>query len=86
MEGAVDGGADGIDEVIAVAEADFALGGVDVDIDFFRREVDEEDDDGAVVADGPCFAEGVLDLRGGGGAAVDKDVLLGGAAADEVRL
>ena len=85
-EGDRERGLDGGDERGAVAEAHLPLRGVDVHVDERGGQVDEEQDDGFGVARGPGLADGVLDLGRGGGAAVDEDVLLGGAGTGEVGL
>ena len=74
-------GADGVaDEVVdeaGLAEADFGLGGVDVDVDLLRRHLEEEQDDGVRggwedVAVG--LVEGVEDELVADEALVDEDV------------
>ena len=76
-----EGGADGVaDEVVdeaGLAEADFGLGGVDVDVDLLRGHLEEEEDDGEDggrddVAVG--LGEGVEDELVADEALVDEDV------------
>ena len=76
-----EGGADGVaDEVVdeaRLAEADFGLGGVDVDVDLLRGHLEEEQDDGERggrddVAVG--LGEGVEDEAVADEALVDEDV------------
>ena len=70
-----------------VAEADLALGRMDVDVDLVRRQVDEDDGGRAGVA---CaarigFAQGVGDRGRRGRASVDEDVLVAPRGRREVR-
>ena len=82
MEGEDDGLAHGG----GLAEADLALGGVDVDVDRGGVEVEEEEEDGAAagVERRVGLAHGRVDGRGGGGAAVDEEELLGAVRAGAV--
>ena len=74
---------DGVAHGAERAEAHFALGGVDVDVDLLGRQVEEEEHDGlaALRQVRVGLADGGLDDRRGGGAAVHEDVLPGGVAA-----
>jgi len=63
-----------------VAEADFFFGGVDVDVDGFGGELNEEEEGGVAAASDEGvvdFVDGVVDDGGGGGALVDEDELVG---------
>lgn len=61
-----DGGHDGFDDVIFVEEVDFAFGGVHVDIDALRFDVESEVDEGMTAfgeEGGVCSCNGLLDCR-----------------------
>lgn len=71
-----------------MAEANFFFGGVDVDVDRFGRELDEEEEGGVAPASDEGvidFVNGVVDNGGGGGAVVDENELIGAVFAAGLR-